>query len=237
MRIVILTTDTLHHAYFVREIAQFSRMEWVLLEATRSSPPFEVSHPYEVQRDAHERSTWFDGASPGVGEFAETWSVGNVNEPRVINRLRDTSPDLVLVFGTGRLKAEVIAASGSNLLNLHGGNPSLYRGLDSHLWSIYHRDWSSLATALHRVDLQLDRGEIFEMRQLPIHRDMPLSQLRHVNTETCVQLSKKAITVLGSEGSITTTPQHGIGRYYSHMPSALKSLCVDRFATYTRSLA
>ena len=47
-------------------------------------------------------------------------------------------------------------------INLHGGDPEKYRGLDSHLWSIYHEDWASLVSTLHVVSKDLDAGDSIE---------------------------------------------------------------------------
>lgn len=237
MRVVILTTETTHHAYFVREIARHARIEWVLVETQQCLAPFETIHPYEVERDDYERRVWFNGNSPGVGEFAETWVRPTVNDGAVHHRLRDTAADAVLVFGTGRLSIESIASCGVNVLNLHGGNPAKYRGLDSHLWAIYHRDFGELTTTLHRVSPQLDRGDIVEQLPLQIAGNLRIHELRRLNTEVCVRLSLSAIRTIEAVGELHAIPQSGIGRYYSHMPSILKSICVDRFANYTRSLA
>lgn len=236
MRIVILTTETTHHAYFVREVSQFARIDWVLIETEHQVPRFDIAHPYEIDRDRHERATWFGGQSPGVGEFAEAWPVVSVNGAEVTRRLRDTSPDAVFVFGTGRLHVETISACGVNVMNLHGGNPSRYRGLDSHLWAIYHRDFRELVTALHKVTPELDRGDIVEQLPVAISRGMPLAELRRANTETCVRLCQNAIKKLDQKGELRATPQSEAGRYYSHMPAVLKSICVDRFAAHTRNL-
>jgi len=235
--IVILTTETVHHAYFVREMARVERIDWVLVETRTSVPPFETAHAYEARRDLHEQAVWFGGGAPGVGEFAEAWRVESVNHGSVIARLRQSCPHAVIVFGTGRLVAETISACGSTALNLHGGDPLGYRGLDSHLWAIYHRDWKSLTTTLHRVAPRLDCGDIVEQEHLALRQGMELHELRKLNTEACIRLATRAMKALAGEGVIRATPQQVTGRYYSHMPSVLKSLCVDRFAAHTRSLA
>lgn len=236
MGIVVLTTETTHHAYFVRELARIAPIDWVMLETATQPPPFETAHPYEAQRNLHECGAWFDGKSPAVGEFAEAWRAESVNDSRVSRRLRERRPDVVIVFGTGRLYVETIAACGANAVNLHGGAPPAYRGLDSHLWSIYHRDFESLVTTLHRVSSELDRGDIIEQARLPLQRGMQLHEVRQINTEMCVRLMENTLRVIGRGGFLSGVPQTEKGRYYSHMPSVLKSLCVARFAAHTRSL-
>lgn len=237
MGVVVLTTDTLHHAYFVRELSRAVTIDWVVLETKQVRPPFDMCHPYEQARDEHERRSWFDGASPGVGEFAETWLLESVNDPAVVKRLQQSRPMAVVVFGTGRLESETIAACGPVPLNLHGGDPSRYRGLDSHLWAVYHRDYGAIVMTLHMISPRLDCGDIVDRVALPIHRGMPFDELRRVNTEAGLRLTVNSVQSLASGRSIQATPQATVGRYYSHMPSCLKSICVDRFSEFTRSLA
>ena len=73
------------------------------------------------------------------------------------------------------------------IFNLHGGDPQRYRGLDTHLWAIYHKDFGGLVTTLHILP-KLDDGDIVSMGTLPVSKDMPLYALRKVNTEVCVNL-------------------------------------------------
>ena len=236
MGVVVLTTDTLHHAYFVRELSREATIDWVLLETSQLSAPFETAHPYETRREAHERAVWFDGASSCVGEFAETWRVESVNDGWVLDRLRKTDSTAVIVFGTGRLKLETIAACGTNALNLHGGDTAGYRGLDSHLWAIYHREYEALVTTLHKVNAELDRGDVVSQGRLAIHHGMELHELRRVNTEMCLRLTTNALRGVQKDRGMRGTPQSTRGRYYSHMPAVLKNICVDRFAAHTRTL-
>ena len=73
------------------------------------------------------------------------------------------------------------------------GDPRQYRGLDTHLWAIYHGDFGGLVTCLHHVDLQLDTGDIVDCRPVPIARDMELHELRAANTRVCVELIRSAL--------------------------------------------
>ena len=50
--------------------------------------------------------------------------------------------------------------------NFHGANPEKYRGLDSQLWALWHRDYGELKTCLHQLNETLDDGDIFNL--LPI---------------------------------------------------------------------
>jgi methionyl-tRNA formyltransferase len=144
---------------------------------------------------------------------------------------------MTVAFGVRRLKSETIKELPGVLLNLHGGNPEKYRGLDTHLWAIYHSDFNSLVTTLHVLAPRLDTGDIVRQGRIPLRKDMPLYELRAVNTEVCIDLVKGAVDTLSSQGKLTLTKQKEAGRYYSFMPSVLKDQVKHRFEAFTGKLA
>jgi methionyl-tRNA formyltransferase len=164
------------------------------------------------------------GAPAGIDGYAETRTVESVDDAR--ESLAGWGADLVVSFGTGLIGAELIAAV-PRLLNLHGGNPEEYRGLDTHLWAIYHRDFANLVTVLHEVDADLDTGAL--VGQAAVEAEQ-LHELRARNTERCVELTVGAAASLAALGSLPSRPQVRRGRYYSFMPAVLKDVCVRRWA-------
>ncbi|MCS6289225.1 MAG: hypothetical protein H8K10_09645 [Nitrospira sp.] len=232
MRVLILTTDTLHHAYFVRElVSQVSRLH-VILETTGVTPSFDVAHPFESQRDQYERDVWFKGNEPSVREFAETTICANVNDPDVVEAAKRFSPDITIAFGIRKAEPSLIRAAGPRVVNLHGGDPEFYRGLDSHLWAIYHNDFKNMVTTVHVLNEAFDDGPIIGIRPVALCRDMRLHQLRHRNTESALNLVRVALEELRRTGHIASRPQRQVGRYYSFMPTVLKDICVKRFEKY-----
>ncbi len=236
MRLVVLTTQTQHHLRFVREIARTCPVAQILEETGGIAAPFETAHPFEAEREDHERALWFPGGVPAFEETAPVSRFENLNDGAAVAKLASLKPDLAVVFGTRPLSAEVIAAAGPGLVNLHGGDPEAYRGLDTHLWAIYHKDFANLITALHRVVPGIDAGEIVAMLPLPLSRGMGLPALRAANTEVCIALARLAIGQMQETGGLASRPQRARGRYYSFMPAVLKALCVDRFAKHTATL-
>src|SRR5262249_30235149 len=111
-----------------------------------------------------------------------------------------------------------------------------YRGLDTHLWTIYHEDFANLVTTLHHLDADLDTGDIVVQSALPLAKGMHLHELRAVNTRTCVDLTATALGALHRLGTMPRRKQFGRGRYYSFMPAVLKPLCVQRFERFTERL-
>jgi methionyl-tRNA formyltransferase len=159
-----------------------------------------------------------------------------VNDDEGVTALRKLSPDVVLVFGTGKILPSVIEVAQVACLNLHGGNPEAYRGLDTHLWAIYHSDFDNLVTTLHHVDAQLDTGEIVFQSQLHLTKDSKLHELRSINTEVCIDISLLALTSLQSRGSLPSRKQIDMGRYYSFMPTVLKEICLKKFERHVAQL-
>ncbi len=235
MKVAILTTNTLHHAYFVKCLNELDITLYVFEEKESVQPPFKTSHPFEAERDVYEQHFWFSDKSSSIHDYAETQSFKNINDKEFSDAIRHYNPDLSIAFGTRKLARETINSCGY-ILNLHGGDPQAYRGLDTHLWAIYHGDYDNLKTSLHILDDQLDTGDIVDIAALSIQPNMPLTELRARNTETCVNLCKSALNTLKQKGFIKTSPQEQKGRYYSFMPPQLKELCVQKFANYTKNL-
>ena len=117
-------------------------------------------------------------------------------------------------------------------INLHGGDPEKYRGLDSHLWSIYHEDWASLVSTLHVVSKDLDAGDIIEKRSIDLLKTKDLYSLRAANTLNCINMSLLALDYFKNKGTFQLSPQTQKGRYYSFMPTVLKEVCVKKFCKY-----
>ncbi len=234
LKLVALTTETTHHAFFVWKLAAAHGVELVLTEAPATLPAV-TPHPYERERDAFEREELLRGGPRTVAEAAATRAVASVNEPRALAALREVAPDIIVVFGTGRLGPECYGLAPS-VISVHGGDPERYRGLDSHLWSILDRAFDAIVTTVHHVDRTLDTGPIVARRAVPIAPRMELRELRAANTRVAVDLVLEAVQQLERSGSIPATPQARSGRYRPAMPSELKDICVRIFREHTASL-
>lgn len=236
MNVAFLTTDTLHHAHFLREFGAVFRVGSVFLE-TRSVPPaFPCAHPFEVERDEHERKAFFGGRAASVKDYAACREFADMGTPEALAAVRAAAPDALLVFGTGKLKGDLLEDYAGRIVNLHGGDPEEYRGLDTHLWAIYHKDFGGLVTTLHHLERDLDTGGIIQQGQVRLRKGMGLHELRAANTRTCLDLSLAAFAAFEKLGRFPARNQRRKGRYYSAMPAVLKDQCVRKFAAHTAGL-
>lgn len=231
MDTVLLTTDTLHHRFFAARVHERFPWKAIVLETNRSVSHFETEHPFEVERERYETEKGYAEmqftASEGVCEYP------TANDSCCVKWLETLAPEVVIVFGTSRLESHTINVPSKACLNLHGGNPEYYRGLDSHLWAIYHSDFKNIVTTLHHVDSSLDTGDVVMQTGLTFPSQSQLYELRSINTLACVQMTCIALEVLMEKRKLPRRNQVQRGRYYSMMPSVLKQICHEKFSKYT----
>ena len=114
-------------------------------------------------------------------------------------------------------------------MNLHGGDLNRYRGLDSHMWSIYHNDFKSLITTLHFVKRKIDSGNIIFKKKIVINNKTKFESLRALNTVNCVKLVLKYLILLKKNKYIKNKKLNLLGRYYSAIPNVLIDRCIKNF--------
>tara|TARA_Y100000741_G_scaffold360985_1_gene344197 strand:- start:3537 stop:4247 length:711 start_codon:yes stop_codon:yes gene_type:complete len=236
MKILILTTNTPHHIYFVREISMRYKLSGIVVEENLLIPPFDIDHPFEKLRDSYEKKALLNDTLESFSDYSETKSFKSINDAECEKYVNTINPEIIITFGTGFIKSSLINKYKNSLLNLHGGDPQYYRGLDSHLWAIYHKDFSQLKVTLHQLNAKLDDGEIIEQESINIYRNYELYKLRSDNTKVCIDLTLSALKKYNKKNKFKSYPQKKIGRYYSFMPSVIKEICVNNFKKYVQSL-
>ena len=88
------------------------------------------------------------------------FKVKNINSKRVKSIILDQKTKYILIFGTRKINLKYFKKFKNKIFNFHGGNPEKFRGLDSHYWAIYHKDFKSLEVCLHSAKQKLDTGGI-----------------------------------------------------------------------------
>lgn len=229
MKLVILTTETPHHTFFVRELAKEHNNLNVVCEYPKIIKyDYKVNHDYELRRDKYEKKIWFNDQHNKLEEYASVKRFDSINSIESYEYLKNLRNCIFVVFGTRIIKKDIIDLNKNYFFNLHGGDPTKYRGLDTHLWSIYYKDFSSLVTTLHRLEEGVDTGEIVEKETLIFDKNTSLINLRILNTEACVKLVKNLIINIKNK-SLKTVKQKKNGKYFSAMPTNLKEKTIRIF--------
>ena len=92
---------------------------------------------------------------------APVLQVESINDPSVIEVLKQANPELVVVLGTSIIKEPVLAAAPC-FVNLHAGITPLYRGSHGQFWAVLNRDFDNIGTTLHVIDKGIDTGAILK---------------------------------------------------------------------------
>jgi methionyl-tRNA formyltransferase len=198
--------------------------------------PFETEHETDLRRDEYETEVLLDGCPGGIGSFAPTLTGESVNDEAVVAWLKELAPEMAIVFGTGLVDGRTADAIPGSVLNLHGGNPEAYRGLDTLLWAVYHRDFANLVTTLHVLEPKLDAGPIVFQGQIRLDRETQFHELRARNTGICLELTTAAASALEANGRLPSRDQLSAGRYYSFMPAVLKGVCAQNLERHVSGL-
>ena len=217
MRALILTTKTEHHDYFIKSIHSALEKFWVIYEKKVIRFSFETNHRKIKKRHKFEQKYF---KSHVKNKNYKNIFVTNINNSVTIKLIKSFKPNVIIVFGTSILRKKIITACKDiPLINLHGGDPEKYRGLDSHFWCLYHKDFNSLVTTLHYINEGIDTGNIIQKIKVNNKPKISFNNLRIKNVENCVNLILKFLSRTKRGDFIKGKKQKNKGRYYSAFPS------------------
>lgn len=247
MRIAILTTDTLHHRYFLKRVGQdgseIAEICAVLFEEKsypwgRKARRFfwkglpnvwsgVTANPYlqptSLNRriDAWEQQHFFGKDDATLSEEMPVTRVHSVNGDEARNCLKRARPDLIVIYGTGLVSEEVCKLARFGAINAHGGQLPEYRGLDTNLWAALDGKPECMCVTWHVAETDFDTGPVYSSRALRKEKDLDLVSIRGYAAEVCTDLFLELLPGLAT-GSLRPARQEGEGRYFGPMPYLLK---------------
>jgi len=233
-KILILSTDTRHHRYFINSLSQHNfDINACIFETTHVTSPFPTGPLFEDAENEFEQEHFFKKVHYELK--ADIINVKNINDSNSVGKIREINPDLGISFGVRRLSKQVIELFNDGLMNVHRGIAQEYRGLDSNLWAIYHSDYSNIGVTIHRVTPELDAGSIIYQKKLVLKPQMRAHQLRFYTTVIATSLVMDALRDYLSNKS-KMYPQKKRGRYYSFMSLNLKRIVVKKINTFCETI-
>ena len=247
LKIAILTTDTLHHRYFIRQIyrdvSDDAQIVLNILEARsypwqqkmrrhfiRSLPNIWsglILNPYfqpdiDKRIESYETYRFFPDGDKSIDNSIPTHIVESVNGDEAQTLLERADPDLILVYGTGLLESAIYSRSKLATINAHGGKIPGYRGLDTNLWAVYEGRPDDMMVTLHAVDKSLDTGPVYMARPIEPQTDLSLITIRYYTTILCTEMFVDLIRVFLSGAPEPIIQDLTGSRYYNPMPWLLK---------------
>ena len=231
MKIAILTTDTLHHKYFISQICLTKNEILCVVENNILKPKFNTKIKFEEKREKFEKKKWAKNKIINLKQInnLKTLNVNDADNQKSINFLKKNNIDIIILFGVKKISKLFLNKFKGKVFNLHGGDLSKYRGLDSHYWSIYHNDFKSLFVTLHTTETKLDTGKIIYEKKINLTKTDKIYQLRYKNTNICVSLVQSLIKRLKLRKRYISKRPISYGRYYSFMPKQLKAIVEKNF--------
>lgn len=233
MKTIILTTKTDHHIFFINSLIKKFDNIFVILEKKKLKPNFKTFHTFFRKRQRFEKNFFFKNIPNKLNNYK---SFFDINDKKCIKYLKKIDPDNIIIFGTGLLKKNFLKEfKKCEVVNLHGGNLNFYRGLDSHLWSIYHKDFKNLTTTLHYVSKKFDTGNEVFSKKILINKNTNMESIRALNTLNCLTLVTKFLRKKKKNIKISKKKNRSVGRYYSTIPAVLIDRCIKNFQNYKKN--
>tara|TARA_E500000178_G_scaffold351099_1_gene411452 strand:+ start:673 stop:1377 length:705 start_codon:yes stop_codon:yes gene_type:complete len=234
LKILILTTDTYHHLFFTKEIEKKYKNLSVILEKKINKYPFSTNHQVINKIKKFEKNFFFKNKNE---KFLNKKEFNDINDMNCIKLIKQIKPNVIISFGIGLMKTKFLNNFKKiKIVNLHGGDLHHYRGLDSHMWSIYHNDFKSLITTLHYAKKKIDSGNIIFTKKILINDKTKFVSIRSLNTINCVQIVIKFLRLVEQRKMIKTKKNHSLGRYYSAIPKTLIGRCIKNYQKYIKKI-
>lgn len=241
MRLVLFSTRTKHHYYFIQKLHKKHDISQVIFEKRNLNPAYKTGPFFDSEQDEYEKR-FFDEADRGVKpqlpdvlekKAIDVYSVNQEGMKEYLNALR---PDIIWVYGTGRIKPHIIEIPKWGMINLHGGISQKYRGLDSILWAMYYNDFNNLGLTVNYVVPELDTGNILMQEYLKVSKDDEIYHYRYKMTLLATSASIELLKEFEKNKAPLLAKPQVPGNYYSLMPLEKKWTSFHNFKKYREEL-
>ena len=103
-------------------------------------------------------------------------TVGSLESPEAVQRIRDLAPDIAVHAGAGLLRRDLLEVPRMGTLNAHMGILPHYRGTNVTEWACFSGD--PVGCSVHLIDEGIDTGPIVCVREVKADGATGVSDLR-----------------------------------------------------------
>lgn len=222
-RALVLTSTFLRHQHLVNEAVGALDVVGVwqerkAFEPTRYAENAEDEVTIRRHFDARDQSEAAYFASAATLRLSPS-AVHRVVDPTGCNdvgevaQMRALAPDVVLVFGTGILRAPLIESFPGRILNLHLGLSPYYRGSGTNFWPLVNREPECVGATIHYLDEGLDSGPIIAHSRAEMRPADGPHDIGNRTIAAGIDVLLRAAR-MRAERDVRGVPQHGPGRLY-----------------------
>ena len=234
LNVVLLTTKTLHHRYFIKILEENKNNNvLVIYDVKKIKPKVKIGNIDLKKQLNFERKRFFSNDSYRVKSLE--YCFNNLESKKCLQVLQKFNPNVGITFGTRKISEKLINIFKGKIINIHRGLMTKYRGLDSEFWACYHRDFKSIATTIHFVNKFLDKGISIYTKKLVLKKGMKAYMLRYFTTLLATKRINKVLREINNAKRPKKKSQvHG--RYYSFIPFEIKKIAYENFDKYCSNL-
>ncbi len=154
---------------------------------------------------------------PNEGDYI---NIDDVNELKCRTEIKNRKPDLILIYGSGILKAETIEDFGENIYNIHSSILPYYRNVHSDFWAYMDNRKDLIGVTIFKLDTGIDTGKIALQYGCMLPDNAKLYEYKAENLKNIPAMVDEFVADFFSgqlmlkpqnlqEGSIATTPRTG----------------------------
>jgi methionyl-tRNA formyltransferase len=223
MRAILLTSTFRRHVFVANTIAERCDLAGVWQEEKSFHPERyaesvddeAVIQRHFANRDESEASYFasHDAVRLGSQGTHRLVPAGGCNDPAEVARMIAARPDVVLVFGTGILRQELLSAFDGRIINIHLGLSPYYRGAGTNFWPLVNREPEYVGATIHYLDAGIDTGPMLAHARPSIaHGDGP----HDIGNKTIVAAADALVRAAAAHlaGTARPVPQWPGGRLY-----------------------
>ena len=164
--------------------------------------------------------------------FGIEYHVVHHNTPECEQLLRDRGIDVGIISGARILKAPVIDAVKTGIINWHPGLLPEVRGLDTLQWALLND--LPLGVTAHLIDSRVDAGRILLKKEIDFYPDDVLQDLNLRLYETQLEMLIPALEMLKTT-PLDTLETVGASKLHHKMPPELEAQLLDALERRKRS--
>lgn len=188
MPVVAITGSHPRHVYLVERLRQAGLLKgWIVdkREDFVPAPPDGLSdglrrlfiHHFEARQKSE--SAFFGEAGPDTVQGVDKLEVSRdqLNSPEAQDFLKRLEPELVISYGCGLLRDQMLSCAKGRFWNVHGGLSPWYRGAITHFWPSYLLEPQMTGMTLHITTPEVDGGAIIHQNRADLVRGDGLHDL------------------------------------------------------------
>ena len=239
MKIVILSTITKHHIYFINKILEKFNSTFTIFTKVSEKDNYKNKLFYEDDENKYEEKFFQEKKGKVDKEIKKEKiilkNVRDINASSVIRKIKEIQPHIGIIFGTKLISKKVYSLPRWGTINIHRGLTQFYRGLDSDLWPLFEKKFDKIGVTIHYVDENYDTGGILEQKKIKLKKKDKIFHLRYLTTIIATKLVLNLLERFKKKKKkIRSIKLLNKGNYKSHIPLKFKYMAEKNLENYLK---